>query len=376
MVDWKDRLNTIYFKPRNPAAFAGPIKLHKILQREGYTVGVHRIRQWLQDQDAYSLQKPVRRKFKRNRVITIGIDDLWDADLTDVSNLKKDNDNIHFLLIAIDVFSRYLWVVALKDKTHTSIIDGFKSIFDLGRMPNRIRTDKGSEFRNRWVKAFFTKSDVKHYVTHNETKANYAERVIRTLKALMYRYFTYKQTYKYIDIHVLQDLVYNYNHSPHRSLNGKTPADINKENETKVWNELYIDTLIPKPKRKRSIKKRKPHKKYKFKKGDYVRITHIKHPFDRDYQEKWTEEIFIVKSRYYRQGIPIYTLTDYSKDAIEGTFYQNELQKVNKNRDDLWRVDQILKKRKRKGKEELYVSFVGWPKKFNMWLPAENFQNL
>ena len=54
-----------------------------------------------------SLQKPVRRKFKRNRVITIGIDDLWDADLADVSNLKKDNDNIHFLLLAIDVFSRY-----------------------------------------------------------------------------------------------------------------------------------------------------------------------------------------------------------------------------------------------------------------------------
>ena len=375
MVDWKERMNTIYFKPRNPAAFAGPIKLHKILQREGYTVGVHRIRQWLQDQDAYSLQKPLRRKFKRNRVITIGIDDLWDADLADVSNLKKDNDNIHFLLIAIDVFSRYLWVVTLKDKTHASIIDGFKAIFDQGRKANSIHTDKGSEFKNRWVNALFTKSNVKHYVTHNETKANYAERVIRTLKALMYRYFTYKQTYKYDD--VLQDLVYNYNHSPHRSLNGRTPADINKENETKVWNELYIDTLIPKPKRKKSSSKmRKSYKKYKFKKGDYVRITHLKHPFDRDYQEKWTEEIFIVQSRYYQHGIPRYSITDYNKDPIEGTFYQSELQKVNKDRDDLWRVDKVLKKRTRKGKQELFVSFMGWPKKFNMWLPAENVQDL
>ena len=261
MADWKDHLSTIYFEPRHPAAFAGPKKLHKILKNDGYTVGVHKIRQWLQDQDAYSLQKPVRRKFKRNRVITTGIDDLWDADLADVSNLKKDNDNIHVLLIVIDVFSRYLWVIPLKDKTHTSIIDGFKKIFHQGRMPNLTRTDKGSEFRNRWVKAFFTQSDVKHYVTHNETKANYAERMIRTLKALMYRYFTYKQTYKYIDI--LQDLVYN--HSPHISLNGRSPADINEANETKVWNELYIDTLIPKPKRNRELKKRKPYKKYKFK---------------------------------------------------------------------------------------------------------------
>ena len=198
--------------------------------------------------------------------------------------------------------------------------------------------------------------------------------MIRTLKALMYRYFTYKQTYKYDDI--LQDLVYNYNHSPHRSLNGRAPADINDANEAKVWNELYIDTLIPKPKIKREVKKRKPYKKYKFKKGDFVRITHLKHPFDRDYQEKWTEEIFIIKSRYYRQGIPVYMLMDYDKDLIEGTFYQNELQKVNKDRDDLWRVDEVLKKRKRKGKEELYVSFMGWPKKSNMWLPAGNVHNL
>ena len=68
---------------------------------------------------------------------------------------------------------------------------------------------------------------------------------------------------------------------------------------------MYIDTLIPNPKRKKSIKKRKPYNKYKLKKGDYVRITHLKHAFDRDYQEKWTEEIFIIKSRYYRQGVPI-----------------------------------------------------------------------
>ena len=132
MADWKDRLSTIYFEPKHPA-FAGAKKLHIILQNDGFNVGVHRIRQRLQEQDAYSLQKPVRRKF-----------------------------NIHFLLIAIDVFSRYLWVIPVKHKTHISIIDGFKKIFDQARKANIIRTDKGSEFRNRWAKALFTKSDVKH----------------------------------------------------------------------------------------------------------------------------------------------------------------------------------------------------------------------
>ena len=134
---------------------------------------------------------------------------------------------------------------------------------------------------------------------------------------------------------------------------------------------MYIDTL-----KSKAEKSRKTYKKFKFKPGDYVRLTHIKHPFQRDYQEKWTEEIFIIKQRFYRAGIPVYKVTDYAKDPIEGTFYQNELQKVNKNKDDLWKVHKVLKKRKRKGKEEVFVSFMGWPKKFNMWLPKEDVQNI
>ena len=66
---------------------------------------------------------------------------------------------------------------------------GFKNIFNQARKANIIPTDKGSEFRNRWVKAFFATSDVKHYVTHNETNANNTEsdreRVNRTLKEMM-----------------------------------------------------------------------------------------------------------------------------------------------------------------------------------------------
>ena len=81
-----------------------------------------------------------------------------------------------------------------------------------------------------------------------------------------------------------------------------------------------------------------------------------------------------MSQRKYRSGIPVYKVTDYDKDPIEGTFYQSELQKVNKDKDDLWRVDKVLKKRKRKGQEEWFVSFMGWPKKFNMWLPKENIQ--
>ena len=378
MADWKKYLTEIYYDANHPASFAGPTKLYQIVKQEGrYNIGLHRIKQWLQDQDAYSLQRPLRYKFRRNRVVVDGVDAQWDIDLADVSNLKKYNDGVKFLFVLIDIFSRHLWVIPLQDKKHSSIIEGLKRVFSEGRQPKWIRSDKGSEFNNHWVKSFLKKQNVGYFVTYNETKANYAERVIRTMKTMMYRYFTHQQAYRYKD--VLQNMVHNYNHRPHRSLNGRHPADIGKTNEAMVWKEQYVDTAES---QKKPIKKEEepeknkktPRKRYKFKVGDYVRLSHLKRAFQRDYQEKWTEEIFIVKERKYRSGIPVYKVTDYDKDPIEGTFYESELQKVNKDKDNLWRVDKVLKKRKRHGKEEWFVSFMGWPKKFNMWLPRENVE--
>ena len=190
-MSWKEHLRDIYFDLNHPIIYAGPTKIYRFLQTEGkYKVGIHAIRQFLQDIDAYSLQRPLRYKFKRRRVISQGRDALWDVDLAKVSNLTKDNVGIRYLFIAIDVFSRFLWVVPLKNKHHDSIIDGFKELFKTGRKPKEIRSDPGSEWKNRWVRTFLDKEEVEHYVTHNITHANYAERVIRTLKVMMYRYFT------------------------------------------------------------------------------------------------------------------------------------------------------------------------------------------
>ena len=95
---------------------------------------------------------------KRKAIITKGIDDLWDVDLADVSNLTQHNKDIHFLLVVIDVFSKHLWVEPLPNKTHDSVLKGFQNIFDkTPRRPTLLRTDKGKEFTNRWVKQFLKK---------------------------------------------------------------------------------------------------------------------------------------------------------------------------------------------------------------------------
>ncbi|XP_062567676.1 uncharacterized protein LOC134229907 [Saccostrea cucullata] len=371
-MEWKEHLKSIYFDLENSVSYSGPTKIHRYLKKEGkYKVGLSAIKQWLQDIDAYSLQRPQRYKFKTNRVISQGIDFLWDADLADVNSITKENDDLKFLLVTIDDFSRYAWVRPLKNKKHESIIDALKDIFEEGRIPSELRTDKGSEWINRWTKQYLKRKDVQHFATQNVTHANYAERFIRTLKVMMYRYFTHNRTYRYVE--VLQDIVRNYNNRPHRSLNGLSPSDVNKTNEDILWMKLYVDVLKPTVVRKKNYK---PHKRFKFKVGDYVRLSGIKHTFQRDYEQKWTEEVFIVNRKFLRQGIPVYKVVDYSKDPIDGTFYEAELQRVNKTRDDLWKIEKVLKRRKRRGQTEVLVKWQGYPRKFNSWVNEDELQDI
>ena len=113
----------------------------------------------------------------------------------------------------------------------------------------------------------------------------------------MYSYFTHNQTYKYDD--KLQDCVNDYNNRPHRSLSEKAPVEITKGNEDITWKHLYIDILKPNHYFK---SKRKTLNKFKYKRYDLIRSSHLKKVFNRDYQEKWTEENFKVESRKLRQG--------------------------------------------------------------------------
>lgn len=364
MADWKDHLSTIYYNPGYPGAFGGPNKIYKTLQNDKKSTTHHNVRKWLQDQDAYSLMQPTKYKFKRQRVITRGIDDMWDIDLAEVGNIAEHNNEYKYLLVVIDVFSKYLWVQPMKNKTHTSVIEAFKKIFEeTDRRPRTLRSDKGTEFKNRWVKAFLKNEGIHPYTTKNETKANYAERVIRTLKGLMQRYFLHNQTFKYTD--VLQALVYNYNHRPHSTLNGLAPSSINKKNESKLWKYMYIDKL--------KLSKRKK-KGYKLKVGDQVRISHNKYTFQRDYHQKWTQEVFTIVYRFRKQGLNLYKLKDFLEEDIDGYFYDQELQKVSKDNQSIYKIEQVLKRRKRRGQSELFIKWLGWPKKFNSWISEKDIQ--
>ena len=178
------------FNPDHSVRFDGAKPLVDAARVKG--VKPSTTKKWLESQLAYTLHKPARRRFKRNRVIVNGKDEQWQADLVDVQALKKDNDGYRFLLPVIDVLSKYVFVVPLKDKTGKSLVDAFDAIFKKdGRVPERLQTDAGKEFLNKEFQQFLTSKNVRHFVTYIETKAQIVERFNRTLKKRMWRYFTY-----------------------------------------------------------------------------------------------------------------------------------------------------------------------------------------
>ena len=141
-------------------------------------------------QDTYTLHKPARRNFKRNRVIVRGIDEQWQMDLADMQSLKDYNDSYRYLLVCTDVFSKYAWIIPVKSKTGPALVEAFKVILSSGRKPHKIMTDQGTEFFNKSFQTLLKNEDIELFNTFNETKAPIVERVIRTFKTKMWRYFT------------------------------------------------------------------------------------------------------------------------------------------------------------------------------------------
>ena len=121
------------------------------------------------EQLAEQLHKPIIRKFKKRTVYSRSKDNIWGADLADMQLISKFNKRFRFLLCVIDIFSKYAWVVPLKDKKGISIVNAFQKILkESERKPNKIWVDKGSEFYNNSFKKWLKDNDIEMYLIHNE----------------------------------------------------------------------------------------------------------------------------------------------------------------------------------------------------------------
>lgn len=347
-------ISDIYYDVSNPAGYGSIDKLTRALKGK---MNRNQIKKWLEAQETYTLHKPVHRKFPRNKYILSNLNELWQADLSDMRTYSQYNDGFNYILCVIDVFSKYAFARALKKKNSESIKQAFESIFtEANTTPTHLQSDKGTEFVSKDVRQYFKSKNINYYTTNNpDIKASIVERFQRTLKSKMWRYFTCKNTYTYINI--LQDLLYSYNHSFHSSIK-MCPFEVNSNNIMKVWNNLYgkLNSKLNKA------------QKAQFSTGDYVRITKYKHIFQKGYETNWSDEIFIITGMKNNMSRVVYTLKDLQNEPIVGTFYEDELQKVIYNPTTEFKIDKILRTRYSGNRKQVLVKWKGYPDKFNSWI--------
>ena len=283
---------------------------------------------------ANELHKPIIRKFKKGKVYSSFRDNIWRVDLADMQSLSKYNKGIKYLLCAINLFSKYAWVIPLKDKKGTSIVNAFKKVISKGRKPNKIWVDQGSEFYNQSFKDFLKINNIEMYSTFSERKSVVAERFIRTLKN---KIFKHMKAISNVYFDVLDDIVNKYNNTIHRTIKMK-PINVADYSYDEESNE----------------------KDPKFKVGDHVRTSKYKNIFAKGYAPNLLKEVFFINE--IKNTVPwTYVINDLNDEEIIGSFYEKELQKTDQKE---FRIEKI---RKRKG-DKLYVKWKGYDNFFNSWI--------
>ena len=240
---------------------------------------------------ADELQKPVIKKFNKRKVYSQFKDNIWGVDLANMQSLNKKSKGIKYLLCAIDLFSKYAFVVPLKDKKGISIVNAFNKIIkQSNRKPNKMWVDQGGEFYNLVFKKWLSDNDIIIYSTFNEGKSVVAKRFIRTLKSKLYKHMTATGKNVYYD--VFDDVVNEYNNTKHNTIKMK-PKDVkNYTAELSSLERAAKSSAIARNKRVYIDEHNK--KDSRFKVGDRVRISKFKNIFAKGYTPNWSKEIFIV----------------------------------------------------------------------------------
>lgn len=344
-------MDKIYYDPSHPASFGGVEKLQKASKLPKKVV-----EEWIKYQDVPTLHHALRKKFKTNRIKVLTIDHQWQADLCDMQKLEQHNRGYNYLLTCIDIFSKNAWAIPLKSKHSSEIIRAFKKIFKTKRKCIKLQTDKGTEFTNAPFQKFLAKNDVAFFTANNNVKASVVERFNRTLKTKMWKYFTHKNTRKYID--VLPKLLNSYNNTFHKSIK-MTPNSVKPSNVIDVHQNLYPEDFDKKEKAK-----------FKFNVGDKVRISREKGKFEKGYEANYSEEIYVIVERLPRKP-PVYKLHDLKGKPFDAIFYEPELIKVQTKADKVYPIEVIDQQG-----DQAYIKWVGYPASFNEWMPAEKVLKL
>ena len=308
-------IEKIYFDPSHPQGFGDPYLLYKAVKKEVPGVRVKDVRRWLAKQPVYTLHREVVLKFPKRKVIVRGPFIQYQADLLDTQGIAAENDRCRYILTVIDCFSRKAAAIPILQKKAPIVAEALQTAFKyMGGAPLKLQTDEGTEFKNKYVHEMLQKLGCVRFSTHQDVKASIVERFNRYLRTRMQKALTYFQSLRFVDF--LPKLMEAYNNRVHSAI-GVSPNEVTHKNAHEIFEYQYRSYLSQKAKRK------------KFKFGDTVRITTFRPRFyKKNMQKNFTTHLFTITD-VLDTNPNTYRLVDKGdSESIEGSFYENELQKV------------------------------------------------
>lgn len=347
-------LHDIYFDARSSGSLGGVQRLKRAANEAGLEVSTKTVKRFLETQDAYTLFKPMRKNFKRRRVLFRGITDLAQADLGDMTQLAEHNDYKYFLLV-INCFTKMAYITPLRTKKAKEVAEAFGKLYrDGGLQFSNMQTDMGGEFRGEFTR-LLDDLTINQYFAYSDKKAALVERCIRTIKTRLWRWMHQNNTKTWS--HIIKSIVYSYNHSLHRSI-GMKPVEVTQENEDAVRAKLFPNDL--------HIIERQ----YKYNVGDTVRVSRLKSLVEKGYTATNSYPVYTIIDRGIQEDRNTYVLKDMKGERVTGSFYDEEITRFSLPVNFTWRVERVLGHRMRGGVRQHLVKWLDFPNSYNSWVPA------
>jgi len=293
--------------------------------------------------------------------------DVWDCELIGVEAYAKYNDNYRYIFSVIEVFSKYLYLIPIWAKNGISVASAFWSIFHerRRRRPIWVRTDKGKEFLNNLLQDMLQdEGGIRFQVCRNtDLKCAVMERVQRTIRDRLYKYFTHKYTYRYID--VLPQFVKAYNDTVHWTT-AMAPSRVTDSDVLAIWKRMEAA-------RRGRVRVAKAAT---FRVGQHVRISKESMRFAKPAEQNFSTETFKVAKANDRRQRAVYELVDLNGTPIDSQFHHEELTPERITDLTFYKTDKILHMRGRRGIRENLVRWRGYGQEFDSWVPAASVKNI
>ena len=278
---------------------------------------------------------PARKRSLRNQYTVTNLMEVLECDILDMQSLSK-YDTYRYILSVIDVFSKYLHLVPIKTKSGPAVTSAFRSLLhDDSPRHLWVRIDKGKEFLNKYLQDILREEGNQFQVCRNpDVKCAVAERVHRTISDRLLKFFTFWNSYRYID--VLPKFVKAYNDTV-RKTTGRAPSRATDADVHTIWRLTEA----------RRLRVRVASAKLRV--GQNVRNSKGKMKFARAAEHNFSTEIFRIVKLIHRRPRVVNELEDLNGTPIDGEFYSEELTLVRSTKRKTYKINKILDKKVRRG---------------------------